>query len=246
MPNSTGEACLELVPEATDFRWSCRVNGRRTDWDWKSGPPDPRQLEPYRRPSSGARSRHVPVRGFSHTVGGYLDLESGLEHDLLRLLDRDPSVAWVVAQPFALSWAEPGKRRRRRHVLDLLSVEVDGNVTVWDVKNHARAMSPKFAAVRDLTRIACGTVGWRYEVFAGLEPVHRHNLLWLHAYRHPPAWTEWRQDSVIDACSSVSTLGELMASVAHEDRAVVWHLMWTGRLIVDLTARLSLASRVTA
>jgi hypothetical protein len=242
-----GEACLSSVPEPTDITWSFRLDGRRTDWDWRGGSPDPEQLQSYRRPASGAASRHVPVRAFSHTVDSYIELESGLEHDLLRVLDRKRSVAWIVSQPFTLSWTEPGRRATRRHTPDLLSVDVDSSVTVWDVKNPEAASSPKFTYVRDLSQVACRTHGWRYEVFTGLEPVRRHDLLWLHAYRRRPPWTSEYEDDLAAACSEGIPLGDLVSNASGGERlAVVWHLIWTGRLVVDLNERLTPRTEVRA
>lgn len=242
-----GEACLQSVPEATDISWSCRLNGRRTDWDWKAGPPDPRQLEPYRRPASGAASRHVPVRAFSHTVGCHLDLESGLEHDLLRILDRDPSVAWLVPQPMKLSWNDVGRRKLSTHTPDLMSVNIKGDVIVWDVKHADRVSAPGFNAVRRVTESAFRAHGWRYEVFTGVDSVYRHNLLWFQAYRYRPPWTGKYEDDLVSACVAGSTLGGLAAGDRDGERlAVVWHLIWTGRLIVDLTERLTPTTEVRA
>ena len=241
-----GEPCLSSVPESTDVTWSFRLNGRRTDWDWSAGPPDFKKLESYRRPGSGAASRHVPVRAFSHTVDNYVELESGLEHDLLRVLDRDPAVEWLVPQPARLSWIDVGRRKTRRHTPDLLSVDVDGGVTMWDVKAPGAASSPRFTEIRDLTESASRARGWRYEVFTGLEAVHRHNLLWLHAYRHRPPWASEYEDHLLSVCEGGHPLGELVANKPADGRrlAVVWHLIWTRRLTVDLSQTLTPATEV--
>lgn len=241
-----GEACLESVPDLRDVVWTFRIDGRRAEWDWGQGAPEVTRVQPVRRPRSGAASRHVPVRAFCVSVGDYLELESGLEHDLLRLLDRDSTIAWLGAQPFELEWAATGRGRRRRHTPDLLSLGVDGRVTVWDVKRPTAAEFDRFATDRAITERACAGVGWSYRVFTGLAAVHRNNLMWLHSYRRPPAWISGRQDALIEACVSAPTLGELMSSVSDADRAVVWHLVWTGGLKVDLTSRMTRGSRVTA
>lgn len=242
-----GEARLRSVSEPTNITWSFRLNGRRTDWDWSAGAPGFDMLESYRRPASGAASRHVPVRAFSYTVGGFIELESGLEHDLLRVLDRDPSVEWIVPQPMRLSWGEAGRRKTRRHTPDLLSVDVDGGVTVWDVKTPVAASSPRFTEVKDLTERACRTHGWRYEVFTGLKSVHRHNLLWLHAYRSRPPWASRQEDDLVAACGGGISLGQLVGSSPEGERlAVIWHLIWTGRLVVDLDQRLTARTEVRA
>ncbi|RDI30428.1 hypothetical protein DEU38_1059 [Rhodococcus sp. AG1013] len=126
----------------------------------------------------------LPSTAFSTTTGGHLALESGLEHDLLRRLDRLSSITWLVAQPVELRWTEP---RKFRHVPDLLSTDADGAVTLWDVRNPRR-LDEKFTLQADKTRSACAAVGWRYEIFTGLGEVERLNLLWLHGYRRRPKW----------------------------------------------------------
>jgi hypothetical protein len=54
----------------------------------------------------------VPVTAFSTTTNSQVALESGLEHDLLRKLDRMSSVVWLVGQPLELRWSVPNKLRR--------------------------------------------------------------------------------------------------------------------------------------
>lgn len=246
---SMGEPCPPTVAESKDVAWSFRVAGRRTDWDWSgSGPPDPTQLESHRRPASGAASRHIPVRAFSHTVARFIELESGLEHDLLRVLDRDPSVTWLVPQPMRLTWSDVDRRKARRHTPDLLSVDGNRVVTVWDVKTPEAASSARFTEIRDLTEAACQARGWHYAVFTGLEPVHRHNLLWLHAYRRRPAWASAYVDHLLVTCEGGHPLGELVETEPADERqvAVVWHLIWSGRLTVDLDQTLTSATEVRA
>lgn len=204
-------------------------------------------IESHRRPASGAASKHVPVRAFSYTTAGFIELESGLEHDLVRVLDRDRSVAWLVPQPMRLSWSLARRGRRRRHTPDLLSVDVEGAVTVWDVKNPAAAVSTEFTKLRHVARAACHARGWHYEVFTGLEPIHRHNLLWLHAYRRRPAWTNAYEESLVASCADGVSLGDLITQEPSDKRlAAVWHLAWSGRLVIDLRQPLTGTTEVSA
>ena len=79
---------------------------------------------------------------------------------LVRRVDRDPSVVWIVPQPFRLAWAEP---KVGRHTPDLLTVHSDGGVTVWDARG-ADDQGSKFRAKAAITASECEAVGWRYEV----------------------------------------------------------------------------------
>ena len=244
MPNATGGPGMRLGPETEDVSWSLRTAFGLVEWDWSAGDPDPRALRPVRRPRSGAQSKHIPVRAFSTTTGNHLQLESGLEHDLVRLLDQEPTVTWLVSQPCLLAWRTG--QLERGHVPDLLSVDADGLVSLWDVKAPAAASSEAFAEVRALTEAACAQVGWRYNAFTGLASAHRHNLIWLHGFRSKPSWSAAHEAAVLEHCASGCTLGDLLKAVDAEATAVVWHLIWTRRVSVDLTHRLAPTTPVTS
>lgn len=244
LPNVSRRACLRSVLDAEDVSWSVRTADGTITWNWSSGGPDPRQLLQVRRPTSGALSKHVPVRAFSTTTGNHLLLESGLEHDLVRMVDRDAAVTWIVSQPCVMEWGSA--RSNRRHVPDLLTTDGAGEVSLWDAKTPTAAASEAFAEVRTLTEDACARVGWRYVVFTGLPAVHRHNLIWLHGFRHRPAWSERYEPVFLESCATGSTLGELLSGADAEAVAVVWHLISTGQLKLDLTQRLVPTTLVTS
>ncbi|WP_234821045.1 TnsA-like heteromeric transposase endonuclease subunit [Mycobacteroides abscessus] len=208
-----------------------------TAWDWASrGPPPLEKLEPVRLPRSSNRHRHIPVTAYSIINNDFVQLESGLEHDLLRTIDRDPNIRGVVSQPFRLSWSgcDTGF-----HYPDLLTWQRDGSVTVWDVRAVDR-QNDDFRTKITVTRAGCEAVGWRHEVFAGLTTVERLNLLWLHGFRRRPAWANEAEVRIRAgiAGKATTTLGDLFA---HDDGsgeviAVMWHLIWSGALTVDMGA----------
>lgn len=143
-----------------DAVWTFSVDGARVTWDWRDGQPPVDRLSPMRTPRSGTRSRHVPATAYSTTTRGWLQLESGLEHDLVRVLDRRRDVGWIAAQPVELAFApEPGK-----HLPDLLSTS-NGQVTVWDCRSEQR-QDDDFLRDAAATASACAQIGWSYEVFA--------------------------------------------------------------------------------
>lgn len=232
------------MPDAYEVSWSVRGAAGRIVWDWSSGGPDPRQLLSVRRPTSGALSKHVPVRAFTATTGSHLRLESGLEHDLVRMVDRDPAVTWIVSQPCLLEWGSG--RSTRRHVPDLLTTGADGAVSLWDVKSPEAAAAEAFAEAQALTAEACARVGWGYVVFTGLQAVHRHNLIWLHGFRNRPAWSGRYEPAILESCTGGSRLGDLVSRADAETAAVTWHLIWTGQLKIDLTRRLVPTALVTS
>lgn len=217
----------------------------QVEWSWAElGAPPIRNLLPVRRPVSGWQSRHVPVAAFSTLTGEHIPLESGLEHDLVRMLDRDTTTEWLVSQPVELHFL---LKRPLRHIPDLLSAHKDGTVTLWDVR-PAAGQDLKFLRAADLTRRACEAVGWHFEVFGGLGEIQRMNLLWLHCYRHPPPWLEQSVPDVVNLLlAGPATVGDLLAGDdgSGELMAALWHLCWTGRIHLDLTAPLRLATELT-
>lgn len=226
--------------------WWLRVGAERgsSRWNWDAGSaPDVRKLLPVRSVHSNAKNRHVPVKAFSTTTGGFVHLESGLEHDLLRRLDRLPATAWLVAQPFELRW---GSSPIRRHIPDLLHVDRDGLVTAWDVRGVENVDST-FERQSDMTRRECSEVGWRYCVFHGLGAVEMLNLLWLHGFRRPSR----------DQCETEKAIRDVMprTAVALSElfdlddgsgivKSAVWHMIWSGAIETDLNQVITPESRV--
>jgi len=84
-------------------------------------------------------------------------------------------------------------------------------------------------------------------MFNGLATTERLNLLWLHGFRRRPAWMP-RYASLIRglARGGDTALGDLFA---HDDgsgelKSVVWHLVWSGQLDIDLASPITEQSRV--
>jgi hypothetical protein len=139
----------------------------------------------------------------------------------------------MVSQPLRLSWTtlEPAS-----HIPDLLTVCVDGAVTAWDVR-ALEEQDDDFRTKSAVTRCACAVVGWHYEVFTGLSGTERLNLLWLHGFRRRPAWADRFEDEIRRAAGcGIATLGTLFAGDdgTGEMKAVVWHLLWSGVLGIDM------------
>lgn len=224
-----------------DAAWTFSIDGSRVTWDWRDGPPPIDRLSPVRTPRSGARSRHVPATAYSTTTSGWLHLESGLEHDLVRALDRQPDVKWIVAQPVLLAFT-PGAGK---HLPDLLSLS-SGGVTLWDCRSEQR-QDADFTLDAAATASACARIGWRYEVFSGQAVAERLNERWLAGFRRHREWHERHRPSVVGHCTRAKALGDLLQldDGSGELTSTVWHLLWTGEITCDLDRPLSLATSVT-
>ena len=227
--------------------WSFRWEGNPEAQAWQEAlpPTDFRSIEPFRAVRASTRSKNIPARAWSQTVGRSLEVESGLEHDLVRRLDRDPQVEWLIPQPCRVSWVtESG---RRSHIPDLLSVDVSGLVTIWDVR-PVEAQDTEFLESVPVTRHACAGFAWSYQVFAELDRAERLNLLWLNGFRRAPHWIESVRPLIIEEVRlhTTVTLGELMRLDQGDGsvKAGIWHLIWCGQLECDLQKRIDLDSEI--
>ncbi len=239
------------VPSAQNVRWLFQLSdGEPLEWFWDEwGTPPMEELRPYRNPRSSENNRHIPVTAYSMTMGDHICLESGLEHDLLRRVDRDPAVRLIVAQPLRLSWPgnKAGSRSRKHHTPDLLTARGNGEVTVFDARPEDR-IDEDFRAIVELTRRACHDIGWRYELFTGLANAERLNLIWLHGFRKRPPWTDQIEDKLLSAITAAdTTLGGLFALDDGSGKltSAVWHLIWRGVLSVDISAPITMRTTVT-
>ena len=116
----------------------------------------------------------------SRSLVGY---ESWLERDWLMLLDFDPDVVGIAAQPFWLLWTTP-EGKPCSHAPDYFARSAGGAALVMDCRPADR-IKPRDADAFAVTRAACELVGWRYEVAGSPVPVVVGNVRWLSGYRHP-------------------------------------------------------------
>ena len=163
------------------------------------------------------------------------------------LLDFDPQVTAIAAQPFWLYWRD-GAGRRRRHAPDLFARMAGGSGVVIDVRPDDRIEekdAEAFVAMAD----ACGLAGWGFRRAGVPDPVLTANVAWLARYRHP-------------RCGGPPGLAGLLlevfagpvplmagAAAAGDPIAVLpalFHLMWRHELNADLAARMAAGTLVVA
>jgi hypothetical protein len=223
---------------------SVEAPGRRAEWDWATvGALDPRALLPVRQPSSGDFSRHIPVSAYSVKTRSHHELESALEHELLRVLEQRDDVTWLVAQPVQLH--VPG-RRGATHVPDLLSQHRDGSVTIWDARPRER-VDELFEVKAQFTRVACEAVGWHYEVFHGMSSrILRLNYRWLHEDRRLRPWHEPKKRELQSLLADGAvTVGVVMGRDDAALTSAMWHYAWTGDISCDLESELRATTELT-
>jgi hypothetical protein len=172
------------------------------------------------------------------TTSRHVGCESLLERDHLMMLDFDPVIASVASQPFWLRWRD-ADGRPRRHVPDFFARCRDGRGVVVDVRPDDR-IPERDAQAFAATGRACAVAGWGYRRVGALDPVLVANVRWLSRYRHR------RCGGPADMAASLAEVfgagrplfaGAALAGDRLAVLPVVFHLMWRGDLVADLTAR---------
>lgn len=173
---------------------------------------------------------------WSATTGGHVVYESRLELSRLILADFDPRTVRIAAQPFLVEQAG------RRHVPDFLLVDVEGIVTVVNVKPAERLATPKVKGALGWAGGLFESRGWRPEVWSGAEPVTMANVRFLAGYRRPEVLDAGLVTRVAEAVEDDDRIGDVEERLAPVDpsaaRAAVLHLLWRGRLRADLSVPL--------
>src|SRR5437899_1512494 len=118
--------------------------------------------------------------------GHVVQFESELEHTLVLLLERDPSVADYRSQPEVLRFRDAAGRPRT-YTPDFRVWRTDGRVELHEVTVAARRAERPSLREREAAAAAlCREHGWRYVVHTDASlpaGVERANLAFLAAYR---------------------------------------------------------------
>lgn len=190
---------------------------------------------------------------WSSTVRHHVRFESFLEREWLMSADFDPNTLAVQWQPFLLRWPR-GTRGHRSHVPDFFARLSNGDGLVVDVKRPDRLSDERVRQQFDLTREVCAAVGWRYEVFTGLDDVLRENLNFLAGFRQdrysPEPKTREAFAEVFDGGTSIEFGVALLRRRYGLDEWTIqgslWHEIWSGTLRGDLTTPLAGTSELVA
>lgn len=192
---------------------------------------------------------------WSSTTKRHTGFESLLERQYLLSADHDPDVVGVSSQPLAILWPKGTQdaegRRFRDHVPDFFVRLSNGDGRLVDVRRPDKAETHQFA----LTRALCDKIGWRYEVFTGLDEQVAHALTWLGGYRmdrYAPSSPEVAQH-LVEAFTPATSLRAGVARAARSSgvqkdlvQANVLNLLFTGMLCTDLSQPLTMDSEVGA
>ena len=169
------------------------------------------------------------------TTGTHVGFESWLERDHLMLMDFDPGVRAVSAQPFWLHWRDE-RGRSRRHVPDFFVRRREGMAVVIDVRPDDR-IPDRDAEVFAVTASACALAGWEFRRVGDLDPVLTANVRWLSRYRHARCLVPEIAEALVEVFAEAEGLFAGATLVGERLRVlpVLFHLMWQGRLVANLT-----------
>jgi hypothetical protein len=185
-------------------------------------------------PSYKGQRNHVG-RWWTATTGTLVGYESWLERDRLILLDFDPEIVGIGAQPFWLFFTTP-EGKQRSHAPDYFARLADGSALVLDCR-PAERIKDKDRVAFEVTNAACAVLGWRYEVVDAPPAMLLANARWLSGYRHP------RHD-MPEIAAALRTVFATPAGLLDGAEAVgdpiavlpvLFHLLWCRELHVDLS-----------
>jgi len=224
-------------------RVSFVLNGVRADVDEEdAGRVAFEDCSPMRRFPQWERKRHYSGHYWSQTVRRHLPFESLFERAAMMLLDREPGVVGLSAQPMTIVW--PEQCEVDSHTPDIFVRYSNGDGEVVDARPRARR-DEAFEATVAATGRVCAVAGLRYSVVDDIPADMSANLDFLCCFRHAAfaANAEWASQlhphlpmSLFDAAYRLG--GE------PDGFGQVFSLLWHGALATDLRAPLNVRSVV--
>ncbi|MER6330539.1 TnsA-like heteromeric transposase endonuclease subunit [Streptomyces sp. NPDC001034] len=156
----------------------------------------------------------------------------------LMVLDRDPRVAGLSARPVRLIWRDPDSRRTLTWVPQLFVRYADGGALLADCPATAEPAAGRAARAAAVLAAACAAVGFTYRRLVPPEKVVAANVRWLAGYRHPRHRDAGGlEQAVLEAFAAPRPLmaGAVAAGEVLTALPVLYHALWGGRLVADLT-----------
>ncbi|MFD9725542.1 TnsA-like heteromeric transposase endonuclease subunit [Streptomyces sp. NPDC059072] len=200
---------------------------------------------PVRAFKSYKGQRHLPGLWWSSTASGHIGYESWLERDHLMLLDFDPMVVGVSAQPFWLFWtSEQGKVIS--HAPDFFARREDGTAIVIDCRPADRRQ-PRDWVKFEATQAACHRTGWEFRLVGAPDEIVLGNVRWLSGYRHPRHHVDPVASQLREVFSEPCPLlnGAMLVGDPIAVLPVLFHLLWLHALVVDVSVPLHATSLVS-
>ncbi|WP_406430457.1 TnsA-like heteromeric transposase endonuclease subunit [Streptomyces sp. NBC_00631] len=153
------------------------------------------------------------------------------------LLDADPQVRGIASQPFWLHRHDG--ERVRRHAPDFFVRLADGRGRVVDVRAADR-VDDAAAEAFETTERACRSVDWEFGRVGAVDPVLMGNMRWLSRYRRRRCLRRDVAERLLEGFREPAPLRPVALSVGDPLLVlpVLFHLLWSGFLVTDVTSRL--------
>lgn len=229
------------APDVSDVRIHLRVKGQETPLAIPIGDIEPEAVNgapPWRSSRWFFGHEYHSGAYYSATTSTQVIYETRLQLRRLILADFDPSVTFVVAQPFQLHAMVDGAHRR--YVPDYFLTTTNGPV-VLDVAPSDRRSTPRSRDTYSWVRKALSTRQWTLDVVSEPPPTFFHNVHMLAGYRRCPVTLRTALQQLRSLNLIGMTVGEALARVTGERStayAALMHLLWTHDVSVDLNARI--------
>ncbi len=213
---------------------------------------------PYRQAPSYRGQRNIPGLYYFASNGEHVVYERRIrDMRTLIMLDFDPAVTSVAAQPFAIFYPDgastsgprPPRDTLRCHIPSFLARTSSGPDRLVDIVEVPAdsGLRPAFERAFDATSAVCEHAGWRHDV-PEHSPVEYANVEWLSGFRRTLQSLALHRlsDRVLDAvdASGPMTIGDLLAHGCPEQpapliRPIIYHLLWRHELRADISRVLS-------
>lgn len=182
--------------------------------------------------------KNTPGLYWSATDSRLLGYESYLEATWMTLLDFDPQVTAMAAQPFEIRAQTLGTVFK--HVPDLFARRSDGRGQVVDVKNPQQLEDPAVLRQAEITRDVCEEIGFIYDLVGAPDPMLWRNVRWLAGYRRPMTLPEGLIERILTLATAPVHFGSLTDAfdVPELARTAALRACWFGQLTFDLFAPL--------
>lgn len=203
-------------------------------------------FHPVREPRNSFHSPTRMSRSFVATSSRQVTCRSRLAERNLLVMDFDPAVADVCAEPFAL---HPDADSPEGFVPDFLVRGRRGQLRVVDVASEHQQRLPSSRARIGQMQRACAQLGWEYALMGEPDRTFMANLSAITPGRREVPHIERYAPALLAAAHERVSIGQLLRAVEGPDallRPVIDQLLWQRRLHANLRMRLDDDTRVRA
>jgi hypothetical protein len=129
-------------------------------------------------------------------------------------------------------------------VPDFLLATAAGTARLVNVKPAQRLKDPEIAEALAWPGVLAGRLGWEYEVWSGADATVLENIRFLAGYRRPGIVPDAEIERAWERVRDGEQLADAELRLAegrprHEARPALMALLWSGKVVTDLTRPLS-------